>query len=61
MTTFKDLEDTVDQFFNLDIFKNLENKELTNKKQEIINLKQLLKKRNQQLKQLKQEIQNERN
>jgi len=42
MTTFKDLEDTVDQFFNLDIFKNLENKELTNKKQEIINLKQLL-------------------
>jgi len=32
MTTFKDLEDTVDQFFNLDIFKNIEKKELSKKK-----------------------------
>jgi len=57
MSTFADLEETVDKFLNLDIFKNqpTPRKELTDKEQEIINLKKLLKKRNKQLKQLKQE------
>jgi len=59
MSTFKDLENTVDKFFNLDIFKNIEKKELSDKEREIINLKKLLKKRNQQIKTLKQEKQNE--
>jgi len=43
MSTFADLEETVDKFLNLDIFKNIEKKELNKKK------------RNKQLKQLKQE------
>ena len=43
MSTFADLEETVDKFLNLDIFKNIEKKKLSKKK------------RNQQLKQLKQE------
>jgi len=55
MSTFKDLENTVDKFFNLDIFKNIEKKELSDKEREIINLKKLLKKRNRQIKQLRQE------
>jgi len=61
MSTFKDLENTVDKFLNLDIFKNHQQpkKELSDKEQEIINLKKLLKKRNQQIKTLKQEKQNE--